>query len=198
MVSVVLSERVRPNVPKISTKTAIIHPSPRDDRDTIHARVVSIQHPPNNTPHTFQYRFKANFRRLFLQVDEIASIPVSLLNLYSATRSITRIPDGAPMSPRTTPSIDRHHSHACSNSIVELVDHLYHLQRYSKASRHLPNKCAVDWVVWLLQVDETKNSGTHVFLHHSRSLRTANIISAIEQCGQNPHCSSGSKFLASQ
>ena len=37
MVSVVLSEMVRPNAPKTSTKTAIIRPSPRVDRDTMHA-----------------------------------------------------------------------------------------------------------------------------------------------------------------
>ena len=37
MVSMLLSEMVRPNVTKTSTKTAIIRPSPRGDRDTMHA-----------------------------------------------------------------------------------------------------------------------------------------------------------------
>ena len=37
VVSVLLSEMVRPNVPKTLTKTAIIRPSPRGDRDTMHA-----------------------------------------------------------------------------------------------------------------------------------------------------------------
>ena len=37
MVSVLLSEMVKPNVPKTSTKTAIIRPSPRGDRDTMQA-----------------------------------------------------------------------------------------------------------------------------------------------------------------
>ena len=37
MVSVLLSEMVKPNVLKTSTKTAIIHPSPRGDRDIMHA-----------------------------------------------------------------------------------------------------------------------------------------------------------------
>ena len=37
MVSVLLSEMVRPNAPKTSTKIAIIRPSPRVDRDTMHA-----------------------------------------------------------------------------------------------------------------------------------------------------------------
>ena len=37
MISVLLSEMARPNAPKTSTKTAIIRPSPRVDRDTMHA-----------------------------------------------------------------------------------------------------------------------------------------------------------------
>ena len=37
MVPVLLSEMVKPNVPKTSTKTAIIRPSPHGDRDMVHA-----------------------------------------------------------------------------------------------------------------------------------------------------------------
>ena len=37
MVSVLLSEMVKPNVSKTLTKTAIIRPNPRGDRDTVHA-----------------------------------------------------------------------------------------------------------------------------------------------------------------
>ena len=41
-VSVLLSEIVRPNAPKTSAKTAIIRPSPRGDRDTMHASSAYI------------------------------------------------------------------------------------------------------------------------------------------------------------
>ena len=40
MVSVLLSEVVRSNARKSSTKTAIIRSNPRDDRDTMHASSV--------------------------------------------------------------------------------------------------------------------------------------------------------------
>ena len=59
MVSVLLSEMVLPNVPKTSTQIAIIRPSPRGDRDTMHA---SRQHTssPNSTPHTLKKRLRIN------------------------------------------------------------------------------------------------------------------------------------------
>ena len=69
MVSVLLSKMVRPNVPKTSMKNVIIRPSPRGDRDTMHAS--SAYSIPQIARRTFQCRFRANFRRLFLQLDEI-------------------------------------------------------------------------------------------------------------------------------
>ena len=53
MVAVMVSEMARPNALKTSTKTAIIPPAPaRRPRHDV--RVVSMRHPPNSTPHTFQ------------------------------------------------------------------------------------------------------------------------------------------------
>ena len=47
-------------------------------------------------------------------------------------------------------------SYAGFHSIVQLAYHNYDLPWYSNASEHLPNKCAVDRVLYLLQVDETQ------------------------------------------
>ena len=43
-----------------------------------------------------------------------------------------------------------------------------------------------------------RNSDTHTFLSNFCALRTANVISVVERCGWNPHCSSGNRFFASQ
>ena len=43
-----------------------------------------------------------------------------------------------------------------------------------------------------------RNSGTLAFASSSPSLRSVNIISVVERCGRNPHCSSDSSLFASQ
>ena len=68
MVSVLFSEMVRPNVPKTSKKTAIIHHSPRDSRDTMYASSAYIIPQIGRRTHSST---RVNFQRLFLQVDNI-------------------------------------------------------------------------------------------------------------------------------
>ena len=86
-VSALLSEMVRPNVPKTSTKTAIIRPSPRGDRDTMHAssaysitQIARRTHSSAVSGPTFD-GYSCRWIRS-------TSMPASLLNLSSTTRSI--------------------------------------------------------------------------------------------------------------
>ena len=161
VISVLLSEMVRSNAQRISTKTAIIRYNPRGDRDTTHASY--------RTPCTFQCHFRANPPRLLLKIGKFCEyVRVLAGNIYySTTRSMAakktlnssgkvRILDEAPVPPRTTPSIRRHYfARKSSNPVVELAVYFYQLRRYSnKASEHLPKKGAIDRVVGLLQVDE--------------------------------------------
>ena len=89
MVSVLLSEMVRPNVPKTSTKTAIIRPSPRGDRDTMHAS--SAYSIPQIARRTHSSAISGpTFDGCSCRWMRFASMPASLLNLSinSTTRSI--------------------------------------------------------------------------------------------------------------
>ena len=87
MVSVLLSEMIKPNVPKTSTKTAIIRPSPRGDRDTMHAS--SAYNIPQIARRTDSSAVSGpTFDDCSCWWIRSASMPASLLNLYSATRSI--------------------------------------------------------------------------------------------------------------
>ena len=155
VVSVLLSEMVRPNVPKTSTKTAIIRPSLRGDRDTMHAS--SAYNIPQIARRTHSSAVSgATFDGCSCRGIISGSMPAFLLNLSSATRSIAakKTLNGSGESTharreplchlkplRASPAIV---PHACSHPIVELADHLHHLLRYSKTSEHLPKKCAVD------------------------------------------------------
>ena len=132
------------------------HPPQPALRSRHDARVVSIQHPPNSTLHTFQCRFMANFGRLFLQVHKIREyaclLAESLLydDEYRSKEDIEQ--QRGKYASLTEPLCHLEPfrasaviiPHACSHPIVELADHLYLLRRYSKASEHLPKKCAVD------------------------------------------------------
>ena len=119
MVSVLLSDMARPNVPKTSTKTVIIRPSPRSDHYTMHASsAYSIPQIARRTH--FSTVSGPTFDGCSCRRIRSVSTPASLLNLSSTTRSIAvknalnssgkiGVPDGAPVPPRTTPSISRHH-----------------------------------------------------------------------------------------
>ena len=128
MIYALLSEMVRPNGPKTSTKTATIRPSPRGDRDTMHAS--SAYNIPKIARRTcFSAVSGPIFDGCSCRCIRSASRPASLLDFSSATRSIAakkrlnssgevRIPDGAPVPPRTTPSIGRHYSASRLSPIV--------------------------------------------------------------------------------
>ena len=87
MVSVLLSEMVRPNAPKTSTKTAIIRPSPRVDRDTMHAS--SAYSIPQIARRTHSSAVSGpTFDGCSCRWTRSASMSASLLNLSSTMRSI--------------------------------------------------------------------------------------------------------------
>ena len=87
MVSVLLSEMVRPNVLKTSTKTAIIRPSPRGVRDTMHAS--SAYSIPQIARRTHSSAVSGpTFDGCYCRWIRSASVPASLMNLSSTTRSI--------------------------------------------------------------------------------------------------------------
>ena len=159
MVSVLLSEMVRPNAPKTSTKTAIIRPSPRVDRDTMHASSAYSIPQIARCTHSSAVSGPTS-DGCSCRWTRPASMPASLLNLSSTMRSIaaknTLNSSGEQSSVRSTESY-----------------------AFCRSMKH-------------------RNSGARAFLPNSCSLQTANIISLVERCGRNPHCSSGSKFLASQ
>ena len=86
MVSV-LSEMVTPNAPETSTKTAIIRPSPRVDRDTMHASsaysIPQIAHRTHSSAVS-----GPTFDGYTCRWTRSASMPASLLSLSSTMRSI--------------------------------------------------------------------------------------------------------------
>ena len=87
MFSVLLSEMVRPNVPKTSTKTAIIRPSPRGDRDAMHAS--SAYSIPQIARRTHSSAVSGPpFDGYSCRWIRSACMSASLLNLTSTTRSI--------------------------------------------------------------------------------------------------------------
>ena len=91
MVSVLFSEMmVEPNVPKTSTKTAIIRHSPRGDRDTLHAssayNIPQIARRTNSSVVSGPTFDGCSSWRWIGS----ASTPSSLLNLSSATRSASQ------------------------------------------------------------------------------------------------------------
>ena len=87
MVSILLSDMVRPNVSKTSTKTAIIHPSPRGNRDTMHASsAYSILQIARRTHSSAVSR--PAFDGCSCRWIKSACMPASLLNLARTTKSI--------------------------------------------------------------------------------------------------------------
>ena len=85
MVPVLLSEMVRPNMPKTSTKTAIIRPSPRGDRDTMHAS--SAYSIPQIARRTHSSAVPGpTFDGCSCRWIRSASMPASLLNLSIVVR----------------------------------------------------------------------------------------------------------------
>ena len=86
MVSVLLSELVKPNVPKTS-KTAIIRLSPRGDRDTMHAS--SVYNIPQIARRTHSSAVSGpTFDGCSCRWIRSTSMLASSLNLSNATRSI--------------------------------------------------------------------------------------------------------------
>ena len=79
-VSVLLSEMVRPNVPKSTTKTAIIRSSPRGDRDTMHA----------SSAYSILQIARRSHSSVVSGWTRSASMSASLLNLYSAIEESQR------------------------------------------------------------------------------------------------------------
>ena len=87
-VSVLLSEMVKPNVPKTSTKATITRPSPRGDRDTMHAS--SAYSIPQITRRThFSVVSGPTFDGCSCRWIRPASMSASVLNLSGTTKRIT-------------------------------------------------------------------------------------------------------------
>ena len=148
MVSVLLPEMVKPNVPKASTKTATIRPSPRGDRDTMHAS--SAYSIPQIARRTHSSAVSGpTFDGCSCRWIRSASMHAFLLNFSSATKSIAaknKLNSNGGYASLTEPLCHLEPLQAlavitlpaCSHPIVELADHLYHLRRCSEASKHLP------------------------------------------------------------
>ena len=86
MVSVLLSEMVRPNAPKTSTKTTTVRPNPRGNRDTI--RASSAYGTPQIVRRTHSSAVSGpNFDGCSYRWARSASMSASSLNLSSTTRS---------------------------------------------------------------------------------------------------------------
>ena len=209
MVSVLLSEMVRPNAPKTSTKTAIIRPSPRVDCDTMHAS--SAYSIPQIARRTHSSAVSGpTFDGYSCRWTGSASMPASLLNLSSTMRSIvaknTLNSSGESTHPCRSPCATSNHSeHRPSSLRTHALIPSWNWRITSIICGGVPKRASTcqssvrsTESYAFCRSMKHRNSGARAFLPNSCGLRTANIISVVERCGRNPHCSSGSKFLASQ
>ena len=204
VVSVLHSEMAKPNMPKTSTKTAIIRISPRGDHDTMHASsAYNVPQIARRTPSsavsgpTFD---GCSSRRI-----RSASIPASLLNASSATRSIATKnkldSSGESTHPWRSPyGTSNHFEHRPSSFRTHALIPSWNWRITSVicgGTRKRASTCQSESYAFCRSMKH-RNRGTRAFLPNSCSFRTANIISVVERSRRNPHCSSGSTFLASQ
>ena len=183
--------------------------SPRGDRDTV--RASSAYSIPQIARRTHSSAVSGpTFDVCSCRWIIFASMPASLLNLSSTTRSIaaknTLNNSGESTHPWRSPCATSNHSeHRPSSLRTHALSPSWNLRITSITCGGVPKRASTcqrsvrsTESYALCKSTKHRNSGTRALLPNSCSLRTANIISVVERCGRNPHCSSGSKFLASQ
>ena len=185
------------------------HPLQPARRPRHDARVVSVQHPPNSTLHTFQCRFRTSLLRQFLKVGATCE--------YACVLAEPHWGDEEYRSEEDVEQQRRKHA-----SLIKPLCHLEHSEHTMLSFRtqalipswSLRNTCIIccgtrkrgSTCQRTVRSTESyafcrsmkhRNSGSRAFLPNSRSLRTVNIISVVERCWRNPHCSSSSSSFVS-